>query len=221
MAGSTAGSCRSAERTADAPAFLMPLLIREVVPTLRRRIADAVAAIRTDKPGRFLEQVVRGVAARPDPHGSSNHNTDLATLDDYELDMTPAERFALVRQGNDIHLLLHGALMPILAELAPHARSCSVGQIRKPSNCWVACRPPPQPAHHLAQLARLAADRPAVSSLLRTVDRRTASQLADADPEFAQAFDVYQRGVRLPGAQLRARRALPGGDARANLAAAR
>lgn len=37
------------------PAFLMPLLIR-VMPALRRRIADAVAAIRTDKPGRFIEQ---------------------------------------------------------------------------------------------------------------------------------------------------------------------
>lgn len=30
-------------------------------------------------------------------------------------------------------------------------------------------------------------------SLLATIDGRTASQLAEADPEFAQAFDEYQR----------------------------
>ena len=36
------------------PAFLMPLLIR-LMPAMRRRIAD-VAAIRTDKPGRLIEQ---------------------------------------------------------------------------------------------------------------------------------------------------------------------
>ena len=37
------------------PAFLMPLLIR-LVPEMRRRIARAVAAIRFDKPGRFIER---------------------------------------------------------------------------------------------------------------------------------------------------------------------
>ena len=50
-----------------------------------------------------------------------------------------------------------------------------------------------QPAHKLAHLARPAADRPTVSSLLSTVDERTASRLADVDPEFAQTFDDYQR----------------------------
>ena len=33
----------------------MPLLIR-VVPAMRRRIANSVAAIRTDKPGSLIEQ---------------------------------------------------------------------------------------------------------------------------------------------------------------------
>ena len=35
------------------PAFLMPLLIR-LVPAMRRRIANSVVAIRTDKPGRLM-----------------------------------------------------------------------------------------------------------------------------------------------------------------------
>ena len=37
------------------PAFLMPLLIR-LVPEMRRRITGAVAAMRFDKPGRFIER---------------------------------------------------------------------------------------------------------------------------------------------------------------------
>ena len=50
-----------------------------------------------------------------------------------------------------------------------------------------------QPAHRLAELGRLAAERPAVRALLAHVDRRTADRLATADPEFAEAFADYQR----------------------------
>ncbi len=175
------------------PAFLMPLLIR-VMPALRRRIADAVAAIRTDKPGRFIEQWYG--EWRPDliTRIEQLRNIDLAALDDRELDADASRAVELVQQGLDIHLTLHSALMPILAELAFTCQELLgwsdqealelLGGLSTIST---------QPAHRLARLARLAADRPAVSSLLATIDRRTASRLADADPEFAQDFDDYQR----------------------------
>ena len=69
----------------EPPAFLMPLLIR-VVPGLRRRIADAVAAVRTDKPGRFIEQWYR--EWRPDliMRIERLRDIDLAALDDRDLD---------------------------------------------------------------------------------------------------------------------------------------
>jgi rifampicin phosphotransferase len=99
------------------PARLMPLLIR-LVPRLRRRIADAVAAVRSDKAGRFLEQ--RYQQWQPDLAARSAllRHTDLGALDDEELDAHTARALALLHEGVDVHFLLHGALMPILAELA-------------------------------------------------------------------------------------------------------
>jgi pyruvate,water dikinase len=50
-----------------------------------------------------------------------------------------------------------------------------------------------QPAHRLADLARLAAGRPTVRELLERVDSGTPARLAEADPEVAAAFAAYQR----------------------------
>jgi pyruvate,water dikinase len=52
-----------------------------------------------------------------------------------------------------------------------------------------------EPARRLAELARLAADRPALRRLLEVVDGGTAGRLASTDPEFAEAFAAYQREV--------------------------
>jgi hypothetical protein len=175
------------------PARLMPLLIR-LVPRLRQRIADAVAAVRSDKAGRFVEQWYRqwqpDLAARI----AVLRDTDLEALGDQELDAHTARALALVHEGIDIHFLLHGALMPILAELAFACRellgwsdeeACQLlGGLSTTST---------EPARRLAELADLAARRPAVRRLLDNVDSGTAGRLAATDPEFAEAFAAYQR----------------------------
>ena len=99
------------------PARLMPLLIR-LVPRLRRRIADAVAAVRSDKAGHFVEQWYQQWQADLAEHSAGLRDTDLGALDDEELDAHTIRALALLHKGFDIHFLLHGALMPILAELA-------------------------------------------------------------------------------------------------------
>jgi pyruvate,water dikinase len=48
-----------------------------------------------------------------------------------------------------------------------------------------------QPARELADLARVARDRPAVLELLAEIDDTTPGRLAEADPDFAQAFSSY------------------------------
>jgi rifampicin phosphotransferase len=50
-----------------------------------------------------------------------------------------------------------------------------------------------KPALRLAELAGMAARRPAVGRLLGEVDGGTAGRLAKTDPEFAEAFAAYQR----------------------------
>ena len=95
----------------------MPLLIR-LVPRLRRRLADTVAAVRSDKAGRFVEQWYQQWQADLSAHSAALRDTDLGALDDEELDAHTTRALALLHQGFDVHFLLHGALMPVLAELA-------------------------------------------------------------------------------------------------------
>ncbi len=175
------------------PAWLMPLLIR-LVPRLRRRIAAAVAAVRSDKAGRFVEQWSRqwqpDLAARI----AGLRDSDLEALDDEELDAHTARALALLHEGVDIHFLLVGALMPILAELACACRELLGWSDDEACELLVGLSTTStEPARRLAELAGTAARRPAVRRLLDQVDGGTASRLAETDPEFAEAFAAYQR----------------------------
>jgi hypothetical protein len=175
------------------PAWLMPLLIR-LVPRLRRRIADAVAAVRSDKAGGFVEQWYQqwqpGLAARI----AVLRGTDLEAVDDEELDAHTAQALALLHEGMDIHFLLHGALMPILAELAFACRELLGWADEEACELLVGLSTAStEPAHRLAELAGLAVRRPAVRRLLGEIDRGTAGRLAETDPELAEAFAAYQR----------------------------
>jgi phosphohistidine swiveling domain-containing protein len=175
------------------PARLMPLLIR-VVPRLRRRIADAVAAARSDKAGRFVEQWYR--QWQPDLAGRTAvlRDTDLEPLADEELDAHTTRALALLHEALDVHFLLHAALMPILAELAFACREL-LGWADEQAFELLAglSTTSTRPAHRMAELAGMAARRPAVRRLLAEVDGATPGRLAETDPEFAEAFAAYQR----------------------------
>jgi phosphohistidine swiveling domain-containing protein len=175
------------------PTRLMPLLIR-LVPRLRRRIADAVAAVRSDKAGRFVEQWYQqwqpDLAARIAPL----RDTDLGALDDEELDAHTTRALVLLRDGFDVHFLLHGALMPILAEFVFACRELLDWSDEEALELLAGLSTTStEPAHRLAELAGMAARRPAVRRLMGEVDGGTASRLAETDPEFAEAFAAYQR----------------------------
>ncbi|HKE99203.1 MAG TPA: PEP/pyruvate-binding domain-containing protein [Actinomycetes bacterium] len=175
------------------PARLMPLLVR-LVPRLRRRVADAVAAVRSDKAGRFVERWYGrwqpDLAARI----ARLRDTDLGALGDEELDADTARAQALVHDSVEVHFLLHGALMPILAELAFACRELLGWSDEEAFELLAGLSTAStEPAHRLAGLAAMAAGRPALRRLLGEVDRGTAGRLAAVDPEFGEAFAAYQR----------------------------
>ncbi len=175
------------------PAFLMPLLTR-LVPDMRRRIAKSVATIRTDKPGHLIDHWYEEWQPDLITRIARLRDVDLAALDDQELDAAAEQALELMHRGIEIHFTLHGALMPILAELAFTCYELLGWSDQEVLELLAGLSSTStQPAHRLAELARLAADRPAVSSLLTAVDRDSATRLADADPGFARAFDDYQR----------------------------
>ena len=97
-------------------------------------------------------------------------------MDDSELTADAQRALELVHQGIDIHFTLHGALMPILAELA-FACHDLLGWSDQESLELLAglSSTSTQPAHRLAQLAHQAAERSVVSELLVAVDHGTAA----------------------------------------------
>jgi phosphohistidine swiveling domain-containing protein len=175
------------------PAFLMPILIR-VVPIMRHRIADAAAAIRSDKAGRLVEQWYDEWHPEMDARIAELRQVDLAALDDPALDADTGRAAELLRWGIKTHFTLHGALVPILCDLA-FACQEQLGWSDQEFLELLAglSSRSTQPAHRLAELGRLAAERPEVRALLTHVDRGTADRLANVDAKFAEAFADYQR----------------------------
>src|SRR5215203_7198772 len=97
------------------PAFLMPLLVR-LVPIMRRRVADAVVAVRSDKAGRLTQQWYDEWHPELDARIAELREVDLEALDDPALDADTGRAAELLRRGTEIHFTLTAALMPILAD---------------------------------------------------------------------------------------------------------
>jgi phosphohistidine swiveling domain-containing protein len=175
------------------PAWLMPLLIR-LVPPLRRRIRKCVAAMRADEPGRVIqrwrEEWQPGFAGRV----AELRDVPLPALSDTALDEHLARAVALLAEGFEAHFLLHGALCIALAEFAFTCRDVLGWDEQRAFEMLNGLsEKSTEPARQLAELARLAQERPAVRRALERVDARTVDVLAEADPGFAAAFAAYQR----------------------------
>jgi rifampicin phosphotransferase len=175
------------------PAFLMPVLIR-VVPAMRRRIADAVETIRSDKPGRLVDQWYAEWHPEFSRRIANLREADMTSLSDQELDADTGRAAELLSRGIDIHFALHGALMPILAELAFACQDLLRWSDQEILELLAGLSSTStEPAHRLAELASLAVERPIVRQLLANVERGTVDRLATEDPDFAREFDRYQR----------------------------
>ncbi len=175
------------------PAWLMPLLIR-VVPPIRSRIKGAVEAVRSDKAGSFIQrwyaewkpELVADIARLRD--------VDFGRLSDEELDQHVAAVIAFLQRSLNIHTLVNGAVMVTLGEIAFACRDLLGWDDRKTFNLFSGLsEKSSEPSRRLAQLAQMARERPVIRSLLDQVDDNTMKHLADADPDFAEAFTAYQR----------------------------
>ncbi|HEY5857117.1 MAG TPA: PEP/pyruvate-binding domain-containing protein [Aldersonia sp.] len=175
------------------PAALMPLLIR-LVPRLRRRIADAVTAVRSDKAGHFVERWYRQWQPDLARRAAALRDTDLGALDDRDLSAHTERAAALLHEGVEIHFLLHGSLMPILAEFAFACRDLLGWSDEQTCELMTGLSTTStEPIRRLTELADLAARRPAVRTQLGELGGPPPAEFTDADPEFGRAFAAYQR----------------------------
>jgi phosphohistidine swiveling domain-containing protein len=171
------------------PGWLVPLTFR-LVPALRRRIRESVAAMRADVPGRLLQQWSREWQREFTARIRELHERPLPTLSDTALDAHVADASKLVVDGMDVHYRLHGALGMVLGELAFTCRDLlGWDETRMFSLLCGTSTTSTEPARALEHLAALVG--PRVHALLK--QGVSANEVLAADEEFATAFAGYLR----------------------------
>jgi rifampicin phosphotransferase len=171
----------------------MPLLIR-LVPQMRSRIRQSVAAVRADKPGQFIERWHQDWQQHFAARITELRDVALPALADTALDEHLARTIRLIEDGIEAHFVLHGALGIALADFAFTCRDLlSWDEQRAFEMLNGLSEKSTEPARRLTELARMAGQRPAVRRLLDRVDDRTVARIAEADQDFAAAFATYQR----------------------------
>jgi pyruvate,water dikinase len=175
------------------PDWLMPLLIR-VVPQIRSRVKRCVEAIRSDKPGRSIRAWYEDW--RPDLMASIAELSavDLAALSDTEFHHHVSKVGNFLSDSIGIHFLLHGPLALTLSDLASTCRDLLAWDEPKTFDMLTGLsEKSSEPARRLAELARLAGERPDLRRFLERIDEETHHHLAEADEEFAAAFAAFQQ----------------------------
>ena len=174
------------------PSWVMWLLVR-TVPMLRRRVRQAAEAIRSDKPGRFIEDWYRVWHPELQTTIFEHLAVDLTVVSDAELSRHIDSRRGLLERGIQIHMFLHGALAPILHELATTCEELLGWDLAKTMDLVSGTSyKSTEPALRLHDLAVLAARRPAIRRLLTPPGRATVEALVAVDDEFAHAFRAYR-----------------------------
>ncbi len=175
------------------PAWLMPLLIR-IVPNMHSRIKQMVEVIRSDKPGRFIRRWYEEWQPGLEQRIAELRDIDVTTLSDEALDEHIGTVVTFITGSTDIHFPLHAPLAIILGDLTFTCRDLlgwDEGQTFELISGL--SEKSTEPARRLAELARMAGEKPDVHRLLEHLDEHTARHLVDADEEFAAAFAAYQR----------------------------
>lgn len=173
------------------PPFVMKLALK-LVPSLRARLKKNLQALRNDVaweavgkwPAWRAEQAAQVAALRA---------VEMAALDDRAF----MEHFRAVNAFLEQSVDRHFRLTPpglVVAELVFACQELLGWDQRKPFALLTGISTTStEPSRKLAELARMAAARPAVRAALDGVDESTAGRLASIDAEFAAAFDAYQR----------------------------
>ncbi|HEX6299766.1 MAG TPA: PEP/pyruvate-binding domain-containing protein [Acidimicrobiia bacterium] len=173
------------------PNWLMWLLVR-TLPMLRRRIARALEATRSDLPGRYIERWYREWQPEMAETIERLRDVDLRGLSDQELLAHIEQARELMATGILIHMRVHGAMAPILHELV-HTCEEVLGWDMARSMDLVSgtSYKSTEPARQLWELAELARSRPEVRSLLDYRGEDVLDRLETADGEFVERFSAY------------------------------
>jgi pyruvate,water dikinase len=173
------------------PAWAAPLALR-LVPALRRRIRNSIAAVRSDVPGTLIERWHREWRPDLDARAAALRDVDLTTLDDTALLASTQTALELTGDGQTIHFRLHGAIAMVLGELAAVGHDLLGWDVTRVLDLLAGTsRTSTAPARALAGVAALVRERPAVRRLVE--DGAGAEQVLAADRAVAEAFEGHLR----------------------------
>ncbi|HEV8566281.1 MAG TPA: hypothetical protein VGQ92_04170 [Actinoplanes sp.] len=171
------------------PDWLVPLAFR-LVPAARRRIREAVAAMRSDAPARLVQRWSREWQPDFDARIRRLRESRPSAMSDTALGAHLDSVVKLAADGVDVHFRLHGALAVVVGEFAFTCRDLlGWDETRMLSLLCGTSITSTRPARALTDLAALAG--PPVRALLTR--GAPVDEVLGADEEFAAAFDAYVR----------------------------
>lgn len=186
------------------PWWVLGAVVR-LIPSARAIVNRAREAERQDLGGELISQWWGRWRDELFRRIDELQQADLKRLSDEELDAELNRRLTLLREGNQIHFRL---VVPFVKSVATFAMFCRDTLRWEPRQAMELLsglsEMSTEPARKLNDLALMARQRPAIFELLNASDQPAPDALRSADPEFAEAFDSYQRrfGVRSLGEDL-------------------
>jgi len=175
------------------PPWLMRILVR-VIPSIRKRLAECTRVVREDRFGALVDRWYD--EWRPDlveriAHLGAGYLPD---LDDAALLDHLSATEELLTHAHEVHFLLHGTNTLLLGEFFFTCRDLlGWDEARVFELVSGLSTKSTEPARRLADLGALVERNPALRDLMNALDGHTAERLRQVDPNFADAFDAYQR----------------------------
>jgi pyruvate,water dikinase len=174
------------------PAWLLALLVR-LIPSMRARMKGCIESIRTNKAEMFIRKWYDEWKQEQIKRIAEFRDINLQALSDTGLDEHISRLMPFFKDGIYYHFALHPAIAISSIALAftckellgwePERYVDLVNGLSEKSS---------EPARRLAELTGLAKGKPSLRTLLEHIDNTTTDKLAEMDPEFAKAFNVYQ-----------------------------
>jgi pyruvate,water dikinase len=175
----------------DLPGWLMWLLVR-TIPMIRRRLATAADAVRTDKAGRFIGLWYAEWLPELEASIHRLQTVERPSLTDEELLVHLDDVLALVQRGVEIHILVHGSLAPILYEWTTTCKRLLGWDMAKSLETLAGTSfKSTEPSRRLHALADMARDLGIDLTIATTGEGEIVEELERRDVGFASEFGRY------------------------------
>jgi len=173
------------------PAWMMKILLR-LIPAMRARIQRATEFVRNNEQDTLVERWYSEWYPEISKQIAELRDVNLGSLSEDEFEVHLANALALIKRGNEMHFMLACVnpfgiyeLVTTTQELLgwdeAHTMDLIAGLSTKST----------EPSRKLAELARMANERPVVLELVKRANANAVDRLAQVDAEFAGAFAEY------------------------------